>query len=188
MTITRRDHAQLLGRARAALEAPGDLDADAIRHLIEDLASAEDIVKNHAPTDGDRPGPPASLPSASIRQLPVMTSANAANIGFAIFNHVPTLPIDIPDGGFTVSTKTSEGRRVTFYFGPYRTGGPPRFIDIQYHDARMSVIDGGGSPAPVFDMMTIAEGGRQPYDSRTSGISDKPSIAVLFLESSGDTN
>ena len=61
---------------------------------------------------------------ASITQLPVMTSADAENVGFAIFNHVPTLPIDIPDGGFTVSAKTSEGLRVTFYFGPSRTGGP----------------------------------------------------------------
>lgn len=130
-------------------------------------------------------GKPTSSPS--ISQLPIMTSADAASIGFAIFNHVPTLPIDIPDGGFTVSAKTSEGRRVTFHFGPYRTGGPPRFVDIQFHGA-MSVPDGGGSPAPVFDMMTIAQGGRQPYDSRASGISEKPSIAVLFLENSGDTD
>ena len=36
------------------------------------------------------------LPSpASICQLPVMTSTDAESIGFAIFNHVPTLPIDI---------------------------------------------------------------------------------------------
>jgi len=52
----------------------------------------------------DRPPSPAS-----ICQLPVMTSADAEGIGFAIFNHVSTLPIDIPDGGFTVSAKTSEG-------------------------------------------------------------------------------
>lgn len=69
--------------------------------------------------------------SASMSQLPIMTRADAESIGFAIFNHVPTLPVDIPDGGFTISAKTSEGLRVTFYFGPYRTGGPPRFIDIE---------------------------------------------------------
>jgi hypothetical protein len=126
--------------------------------------------------------------SASIRQLPVMTSMDAESIGFAIFNHVPTLPIDIPDGGFTITAKTSEGRRVTFYFGPNRTGGPPRFIDIQFHDAGMTVPDGGGDPAPVFDMLTIAEKGRQPYDSRKSEPSDKPSIAVILLEQPGDTD
>ncbi|WP_231923292.1 hypothetical protein [Sphingobium cloacae] len=111
-----------------------------------------------------------------------MTSADAENVGFAIFNHVPTLPIDIPDGGFTVSAKTSEGLRVTFYFGPYRTGGPPRCIDICYHDASMTVPDGGGSPVPVFDMFTIAEEGRHPYDSRKSDVSEKPSIAVVLLD------
>lgn len=120
--------------------------------------------------------------SASIHQLPVMTSADAESIGFAIFNHVPTLPIDIPDGGFTVSAKISEGLRVTFYFGPSRTGGPPCFIDIQYHDAGMTVPDGGGSPAPVFDMLTIAVKGRHAYDSRKYDTSEKPSIAVLLLD------
>lgn len=120
--------------------------------------------------------------SARISQLPVMTRADAESIGFAIFNHVPTLPIDVPDGGFTVSAKTSEGLRVTFYFGPYRTGGPPRCIDIQYHDTGMTVPDGGGSPVPVFDMLTIAEKGRHTYDSRKSDISEKPSIAVLLLD------
>ena len=123
------------------------------------------------------------LPSpASICQLPVMTSTDAESIGFAIFNHVPTLPIDIPDGGFTVSAKTSEGLRVTFYFGPSRTGGPPCFIDIQYHDSGMTVPDGGGSPAPVFEMFTIAEKGCHTYDSRESDVSEKPSIAVLLLD------
>lgn len=119
---------------------------------------------------------------ASICQLPVMTSTDAESIGFAIFNHVPTLPIDIPDGGFTVSAKTSEGLRVTFCFGPYRTGGPPRCIDIRYHDAGMSVPDGGGSPVPAFDMFTIAENGHNTYDSRKSDLSEKPSIAVLLLD------
>ncbi len=126
-------------------------------------------------------------PSPSICQLPVMTSADAASIGSAIFNHVPTLPIDIPDGGFTVSAKTSEGLRVTLYFGPYQTCGPPRFIDIQYHDAGMTVPDGGGSPTPVFDMLTIAEKGHHPYDSRKAEVSEKPSIAVLLLDRTTDT-
>lgn len=114
--------------------------------------------------------------------MPVMTSADAESIGFAAFNRVPTLPIDIPDGGFTISAKTSEGLRVTFYFGPYRTGGAPRCIDIQYHDSGMAVPDGGGEPAPVFDMLTIARGGRQPYDSRKAKLDDKPAIAVILLE------
>jgi len=130
---------------------------------------------------------PLSVPG-NICQLPVMTGTDAESIGFAKFNRVPTLPIDIPDGGFTITTKTSEGRRVTFYFGPNRTGGPPRFIDVQYHDAGMTVPDGDGAPAPVFDMLTIAQGGRQPYDSRKAELSRKPSIAVILLDRPGDTD
>ena len=46
----------------------------------------------------------------------------------------------------------------------------------------MTVLDGGGSPVPVFDMLTISEKGRHTYDSRKSDISEKPSIAVLLLD------
>ncbi|GLT01023.1 hypothetical protein GCM10007897_24140 [Sphingobium jiangsuense] len=119
------------------------------------------------------------LPPAG--QFPVMPSEQAGSLGFATYNRVPTLPVEIPDGGFTIAARTSEGRRVTFCFGPYYTGGPPRFIDIQYHDASMTVPDGGGTPAPVFEMLTIAQGGRKPYDSRKAALSDKPSIAVILL-------
>lgn len=46
----------------------------------------------------------------------------------------------------------------------------------------MTVPDGGGLPAPVFNMLTIAEKGRHTYDSRKSDVSEKPSIAVLLLD------
>ena len=149
---------------------------------------AEAIAIPAAFADGDTSSGPPSPTSASICQLPVMTSTDAESLGFARFNRVPTLPIDVPDGGFTITAKTSEGRRVTFYFGPKRTGGPPRFIDVQYHDSGMTVPDGDGKPAPVFDMLTIAEKGRQPYDSRKSEPSHKPSIAVILLDRPGDTD
>lgn len=47
LQTSRRDHAQLLARARAALETPTELDAGAITHLIEDLSAAEGLVKGH---------------------------------------------------------------------------------------------------------------------------------------------
>ncbi|MBN9990839.1 hypothetical protein JND45_16005, partial [Listeria monocytogenes] len=58
---------------------------------------------------------------ADITTLPLMTAADAESIGFARFNDVPTLPIDIPDGNFTISAKTTDGRRITFFFGEHRT-------------------------------------------------------------------
>ncbi|QNG43540.1 hypothetical protein [Sphingobium yanoikuyae] len=120
-----------------------------------------------------------------IRSLPVMTGSDAQAIGFAAFNAVPTLPIDIPDGGFTLSAKTSEGRRITFYFGPYVTGGPARFVDIQYHDLA-TVPDARGAPAPVFDMFTIGHGDARAYDSRREEVIAKPSIAVILLSGPSD--
>ena len=116
---------------------------------------------------------------------PVMTANEATSIGFAQFNSVPTLPVDIPDGGFTISAKTSEGRRITFYFGPDVVDGPARFVDIQY-DSGGTVPDAAGKPAPVFDMFTIGDGDARAYDSRRDDIAARPSIAVILLSGRND--
>ena len=71
---------------------------------------------------------------AAITDLPVRTRADAVSLGFAGFNDVPHKPIDIPDGAFTLTAKTSEGRRVTFCFMGKTYDGPARFVDIQFHD------------------------------------------------------
>ncbi|TGX49054.1 hypothetical protein E5A73_19600 [Sphingomonas gei] len=118
---------------------------------------------------------------ADITTLPVMSAADAESIGFARFNDVPTLPIDVPDGNFTISAKTSDGRRITFFFGEYRRGSPPSFVDIQYHDQGASIPNANGGRSPVFDMLTIGMGGRQLFDSRRGTNDDKPSIAVILL-------
>ena len=118
----------------------------------------------------------------TITGLPVMTAADAASIGFASFNDVPHQALEVPDGGFTYTVKTSDGRRVTFYFGPYRDGGPPEFVDIQYHDHGTAIPDAIGSTAPTFDAFAITRGGRQVVDSRALAESIKPSILVLLLD------
>lgn len=118
---------------------------------------------------------------ADVTTLPVMTAADAESIGFARFNDVPTLPIDIPDGNFTISARTTDGRRITFFFGEYRRGMPPSFVDIQYHDHGATIPNANGDRSPVFDMLTIGLGGRQVFDSRQRADDDKPSIAVILL-------
>jgi hypothetical protein len=118
---------------------------------------------------------------SDITNLPVMSAADAESIGFARFNDVPTLPIDIPDGNFTISAKTSDGRRITFFFGESRRGEPPSFVDIQYHDQGATIPNANGGRSPVFDMLTIGLGGRQAFDSRKLVADDKPSIAVILL-------
>ncbi len=118
---------------------------------------------------------------ADITQLPVMSASDAEAIGFARFNDVPTLPLDIPDGDFTISMKTSDGRRMTIFFGAYRRGAPPRFVDIQYHDNGTVISNANGGMSPTFDMFTIGRGGRSAYDSRKHPADEKPSIAVILL-------
>lgn len=118
---------------------------------------------------------------ADITQLPVMTPSDAEAIGFARFNNVPTLPIDIPDGNFTISARTSDGRRITFFFGEDRRGAPPTFVGIQYHDNGTAIPNANGGVSPTFDMLTIGRGGRHAYDSRQHPSDDKPSIAVILL-------
>lgn len=118
---------------------------------------------------------------ADITSLPVMTAADAESIGFARFNDVPTLPIDIPDGNFTISAKTTDGRRITFFFGEYQRCAPPSFVDIQYHDRGATIPNANGGRSPAFDMLTIGLGGRQVFDSRKLPDDDKPSIAVILL-------
>ena len=98
---------------------------------------------------------------------------------------MPTLPIDIPDGNFTISAKTTDGRRITFFFGEYRRGEPPSFVDIQYHDQGATIPNANGGRSPIFDMLTIGLGGRQVFDSRKLAADDKPSIAVILLGEPG---
>ena len=119
---------------------------------------------------------------SDITQMPVMTATDAQGRGFARFNDVPTLPVDVPDGGFTISAKTSEGRRLTIYFAPYETGGPPRFVDIQYHDNGTTIANADGGRSPTFDLIAIGRGGHFVTDTRTLDEADKPSILCVFME------
>ena len=98
----------------------------------------------------------------NVVPFPPVIPADAVAAGYAEFNRNPTLCIDIPDGGFTLSAKTSEGKRITFAFQPYRNGGPPQCVDIQYHDGEQGVTR-NGDPWPVFNVIGF---GKQEFDTR----------------------
>ncbi|MCJ2180175.1 hypothetical protein [Novosphingobium album (ex Hu et al. 2023)] len=123
---------------------------------------------------------------ADIRDLPVMTKADAVSIGFAGFNDVPHKPIDIPDGEFTITAKTSDGRRVTFCFLPGKDYGPAEFVDIQYHDAGTAIPNTDGEHSPTFNAFGIGRGGRHILDARSLPLEDRPSILVLMLDQPSD--
>jgi hypothetical protein len=123
-----------------------------------------------------------------ITDLPIISDADAKAIGFAGFNDVPHKPIDIPDGGFTITARTSEGRRVTFSFLPERQGGPARFVDIQYHDRDSVITKADCGQSPTFDSFAITRGGRHIVDSRPLKEDGKPVILVVLLDRAGDTD
>lgn len=119
---------------------------------------------------------------ADIADLPVMTKADAISIGFAGFNDVPHKPIDIPDGVFTITARTSDRCRVTFCFLPDRDESPAAFVDIQYHDSGTVIGNANGGHSPTFNAFGIGRGGRHIIDSRPSPEAERPSILVLLLD------
>jgi len=119
---------------------------------------------------------------SDIRDLPVMSKADAEAIGFAGFNDVPHKVIDLPDGDFTISAKTSDGRRVTFSFQPHSPDGTARFVDIQFHDRGTAIPSANGDPMPTFNAFAITGGGRHIVDTRALTENIKPSILVMLME------
>ena len=89
----------------------------------------------------------------------------AEKAGYAEFNVCPHLAVDIPNEGFTITAKTSEGRRITFSFLPYKNGGPPRCVDIQYHDGDQA-LNCNSEPHPIFDAIGF---GSQPFAPKQFG-------------------
>ena len=119
---------------------------------------------------------------SDIRDLPVMSKADAEAIGFAGFNDVPHKVIDLPDGDFTISAKTSDGRRVTFSFQPHSPDGTARFVDIQFHDRGTTIPSANGDPMPTFNAFAITGGGRHIVDTCALTENIKPSILVMLME------
>ena len=123
---------------------------------------------------------------ADITDLPVMTRADAVSLGYAGFNDVPHKAIDLPDGAFTITARTSEGRRVTFCFMGKSYDGPARFCDIQFHDRGTTIPDADNGVSPTLNAFAITRGGRHVIDSRPLGEDEKPSILVLLMDEAGD--
>lgn len=123
---------------------------------------------------------------ADITDLPVMTRADAVSLGFAGFNDVPHKAIDVPDGDFTITTKTSEGRRVTFCFMGKSYGGPARFVDIQFHDRGTTIPNAIDGVSPTFNAFAVTSRGRHVIDSRPLDEAQKPSILVLLMDEAGE--
>ncbi|MGT2516794.1 hypothetical protein ACVOMT_23740 (plasmid) [Sphingomonas panni] len=123
---------------------------------------------------------------ADIADLPVMSRADTVSLGFAGFNDVPHKAIDVPDGAFTITAKTSENRRVTFCFMGKSYDGPARFVDIQFHDRGTTIPNASDGVSPTFNAFAVTGRGRHVTDSRPLDEAHKPSILVLLMDEAGD--
>lgn len=123
---------------------------------------------------------------ADITDLPVMTRADAVSLGFAGFNDVPHKAIDVPDGAFTITARTSQGRRVSFCFMGKSYEGPACFVDIQFHDRGTTIPVPSGGVSPTFNAFAVTGGGRHVIDSRVLDEAEKPSILVLLMDEAGE--
>ena len=121
-----------------------------------------------------------------IRDLPIMTMSDAEAIGFASFGDVPHKVMDLPDGAFTLSVRTSDGRRVTFGFQGETYDGPARSVDIRFHDRGSTIPNADGGRSPSFDAFGITQGGRHIVDTRALTEEIKPSVLVLLLDTKAE--
>ena len=98
---------------------------------------------------------------------------------FETFNHCDHLAVNVPDGGFTITCRTSQGKRVTLHFGHYGDG-VPKCVDIVYHD-NGTTRDNGGRILPTFDALGFgAPQGRSVFDTRQG--EHKASLICLLME------
>jgi len=86
--------------------------------------------------------------------------------GYARFNQCDHLCVDLPDGNQTITVRTSEGKKVTMAFLPYKTGGPAQCVDVAYASKGTS-INNGGREVETFDTVVFTVG-NQVFDSRCS--------------------
>jgi hypothetical protein len=94
--------------------------------------------------------------------------------GFAKFNGGPHLCVDVPDGHYTISVKTSEGRKITFAFCPYKKDGPAQCVDIQQHDTGKAAENG----SPVQKVICFTPGNNT---FRSGWADEKPTTLVTVL-------
>jgi hypothetical protein len=124
----------------------------------------------------------------NVVPFPPVTPEDAEATGYATFNFNPTLCVDVPDGNFTISAKTSDGRRITFAFLAYERGGAPQAVDIAYHDGDKE-LNVNKKLLPVFDVIGFGGGpgtaGRSVFDTRdmtkAAGKSQKTNIVCVLM-------
>jgi len=84
--------------------------------------------------------------------------------GFARFNAGTHATIDVPDGYYTLSCRTSTGKLITMAFVPYTEGGAGECVDVQVHDAVGDSTD-DDKDSPAQRVICFSAGGT-PFSSK----------------------
>lgn len=114
-----------------------------------------------------------------VSQVPTATmhSTDAKMAGYAAFNRGPHLCVDAPDGNFTITVRTSEGKKVTFAFCPYCDGGPAQCVDVMHHTSG-ATIPNGDADIPTQEIIAFSVG-RDAFRSTLKD--DKPVTTLTVL-------
>jgi hypothetical protein len=121
---------------------PALLDFKADGSVVGDVPP-ERIIKDWYPFEhpDERPawvkrslGPFTAYVLTPPEGMGLSTPAAAKAAGFKVFNGRSHLLVDVPDGLFTISCRTSAGDLVTFAFCPYRKGAAAACVDVHVGD------------------------------------------------------
>jgi hypothetical protein len=120
--------------------------------------------------------------SLSQRDAEWGSEVTALAAGFASFNDVPHLCVQLPDGRHTISVRTSDGRRITFAFLPMAAaGGAADCVDIVYHDSGSSCASANGATVPTFDVI-IDAGARHACHTSNRTTSPDPAMVTVLMQ------
>lgn len=95
----------------------------------------------------------------------VLSPEGATQAGYASFNDCPHLAVEVPDGYFTITARTTNGKRITFAFLPHGENEPADCVDISYHDAPLPPMMNNKEACPVMHAIGFTVG-YNTFDTR----------------------
>lgn len=109
------------------------------------------------------------------------TPEGAEATGFATFNNVPHICIDVPDGNHTITLKTSEGKLLTVALLPYETGGAPQCVDVVSHAHAGLAHTAHPQDIRVFNKGLIPYSHVPTDDKRDDAVKENPPVITSII-------
>jgi Fe-S-cluster-containing dehydrogenase component len=96
--------------------------------------------------------------------------------GFARFNKQPHLLVDVPNGNFTITCRTSNGKKITFAFQAYEENGAPACVDVCHHTSPKAVMN-GDHRCPLQEVLCFSAG----YNAFVSKLDDQKPVTLTTI-------